>query len=326
MANDGAPGGRGPAVQGREPSSTALVLAFSAVYVIWGSTYLAIRFAVETLPPFLMAGVRFSTAGLLLYGWCRFRGADAPRPREWATTAVVGFFLLLLGNGGLSWAEQRVPSGIAALVVATVPIWMVVLAGLHPDEERASRTEWAGVLAGLAGVGILAAPGEEILGSGVDLVGGAVVLGASFFWAAGSVFNRFARLPRSPLLGTSMTMLTGGGLLVVAGVVLGEAARLDPSAVSARSALALLYLIVFGSLVAFSAYTWLLKAARPSLVGTYAYVNPVIAVLLGWLLAGEEVTPRALVAMGVILGSVIVIRRARRPGPSGSRLPAGAGD
>jgi drug/metabolite transporter (DMT)-like permease len=289
------------------PSAPALAAGFGAVYVIWGSTYLAIRFALESLPPFLMAGVRFVVAGAVLYAWTRrARGVAPPTRTEWWGTAVVGGLLLLGGNGAVVWAEQFIPSGLAALLVATVPLWMVVLdwAG---GGERPGPGVVLGLTVGLAGVGLLVdTPGVEINDTMELLGAGAVVLGA-LSWAVGSLHSRRASLPASPRLATAMQMLTGGGLLLVAGVLAGEPARFDPGAVTFRSAAALLYLVVAGSLVAFSAYIWLLRHASPARVSTYAYVNPVVALFLGWALAGEPLTPRTLLAAAVILGSVALI-------------------
>ena len=300
-------------------SPLQLALAFAAVYLIWGSTYLAIRFAIETLPPLLMAGVRFTVAGGVLYGWMRLRGAPAPPRRGWVAVGVPAFLMILVANGGVSWAEQTVPSGIAALTVATTPLWMVVLARLHPREDDPTRHEWAGVVAGLVGVAFLVAPGDQILGRGIDVLGFAALLLASLAWASGSIHNRFASLPGPQLLSTAMTMLLGGVLLVVASAGIGELRGFDPAAVSTSSLLALGYLVVMGSIVAFSAYIWLLKRARPALVGTYAYVNPVVALVLGWTLADEPLTPRALLAATVILGSVVVVNRTRQRPRSGGR-------
>lgn len=317
-AGSGGRGSAGASSRAGAPERTSeatrlqLVLAFAAVYLIWGSTYLAIRFAIETVPPLLMAGVRFTVAGAVLYGWIRIRGTSAPSRKGWVAVAVPAVLMILVANGGVSWAEQTVPSGIAALTVATTPLWMVVLARLHPREDDPTGHEWAGVVAGLVGVAFLVAPGDEILGQGIDVLGFGALLLASLAWASGSIHNRFARLPGPQLLSTAMTMLLGGVLLVGASAATGELRGFDPGAVSRGSLLALAYLIVMGSLVAFSAYIWLLRKARPALVGTYAYVNPVVALILGWTLAAEPLTPRALLAATVILGSVIVVNRTRR--------------
>lgn len=302
------------------PSRARVVTAFAAVYILWGSTYLAIRFAIETLPPFLMAGVRFLIAGAMLYAWARTRpGAARPTLGNWRGTAIVGALLLVGGNGGVVWAEQRVPSGIAALLVAVVPLWIVLLEWMRRGGKRPSAGVLAGVLVGLGGLGLLVNPGS---GSGsVDPVGIGVLALASLSWAVGSLYSRHADLPRSPLIGTGMEMLWGGVLLLAIGVLSGEARHVSVGSISTSSLLALGYLITFGSLIGYTAYTWLLQVATPSLVSTYAYVNPVVAVFLGWALASEPVTARTLVAAAVILAGVALIsmapgqRRPARPTP-----------
>jgi len=292
------------------PPRAQLLLAFAAVYVIWGSTYLAIRFAIETLPPFLMAGVRFLIAGSILYGWMRLRGTPRPTKAEWRSTAIIGALLLAGGNGGVVWAEQFVPSGVAALLVATVPFWMVLLEWLRPGGERPSGGVVAGLLLGFVGLMLLVGPGEWA-GGGVNLLGAGALMLATLAWASGSIYSRGATLPAAPLLTTAMEMLAGGALLMLMGLGTGELAAIDVGAVSGRSLAALGYLIIFGSLIGFTAYVWLLGVAAPAKVSTYAYVNPVVAVLLGWALAGEPLTARVAVAVAVILGAVAVITLAR---------------
>lgn len=293
----------------RRPATRAqLVLAFAAVYVIWGSTYLAIRFGVETIPPFLMAGVRHLTAGVLLYAWLRVRGTPAPERRHWGPAAAVGGLLLLGGNGLVTWAEQRVPSGLAALIVACVPIWMTVLDGIQ-NRRRPHGTVILGLLAGLAGLAFLVAPGKFAGGTHIDLVGAGALLAASFLWATGSLYARTAKLPSSALMATAMEMIAGGAILFGASTLLGEWQGFSIADVSSRSLLALVYLIVAGSLLGFTAYIFVLGATTPARVSTYAYVNPVVAVFLGWFLAGESVTPRMAIAALAIVGSVAVIIR-----------------
>ncbi len=304
---------------GHDASVPALVLAFAAVYVIWGSTYLAIRFAIETIPPFTMAGVRFLTAGALLYAWARHRGVPSPTRRQLRDGAIVGAFLLLGGNGAVVWAEQWVPSGLVALLVATVPLWMVLLDWLWADGSRPTRGVVFGLVWGLIGVGLLTGGlGSESL-SPRALAGGVVVLGGSLSWAAGSIYARSARVPTAPRMMTAVQMIAGGGMLTALGLVSGEWARIDVAAMSLRSIVALAYLIVFGALVAYSAYIWLLGVTTAALVSTYAYVNPVVALLLGWALADEPLSPRTLVAAAVILSAVMVLnrlgRRRRSVGP-----------
>ena len=308
-----------------EPASRAQVwLALTAVYVIWGSTYLGIWYAIQTLPPFLMAAARFLTAGALMYAWARPR-ATRPTPANWRATAIVGMLLLGGGNGGVVWAEQHVPSGVAALLVATLSLWMVLLEWLTGGPRPTLRAV-LGLLIGFAGLALLVGPGEG-LGGAVDPIGAGVLMLASLLWAIGSVYSRGAPMPKSPLLGTGMEMLAGGALLLVFGTIAGEWARLDLAAVSRESWLGLTYLIGFGSMVGYTAYVWLLRHAPLSLVSTYAYVNPVVAVLLGWLIAGEPLTARTLLAAAIIVGSVVVITTAPRA-PRARRDPGqpGAGD
>ena len=286
-----------------------VALALGAVYLIWGSTYLAIRFAIETMPPFLMAACRYLTAGALLYGWSRLRGAPRPSLLHWRSAVAVGAFLLLGGNGGVVWAEQRVDSGLAALLISTEPLWIVLLFWLGSGRKRLHPRVIAGMLLGFAGVMLLVRPGSS---DSVDLLGAAALVLASLSWAWGSLYGQRAALPASPLTATGMQMLGGGALLLVASAVTGEPARFTLAAVSARSLLALAYLVVFGAIVAFTAYVWLLRVAPPVLVSTYAYVNPVVAVFLGWALAGEPLTARILGAAAVILTGVVLITTAQR--------------
>jgi drug/metabolite transporter (DMT)-like permease len=293
----------------RRPATRAqLVVAFAAVYVLWGSTYLGIRFGVETIPPFLMAGVRHFTAGILLFGWLRLRGTPLPERRHWGPAAAIGGLMLLGGNGLVSWAEQRVPSGLAALIVACVPIWMTVLDGIQ-HRRRPHGVVLLGLAAGLAGLAFLVAPGKFAGGAHVDLLGAGALLTASFLWATGSLYARTAKLPASTLMATAMEMIAGGAILFGASALLGEWPGFSLAAVSSRSLFALLYLIVAGSLLGFTAYIFLLGATTPARVSTYAYVNPVVAVFLGWALAGEGVTARTVIAALAIVGSVAVIIR-----------------
>ncbi len=297
------------------PAKGKLLAAFAAVYLLWGSTYLAIRFGVETIPPFLMAGTRHLTAGLLLYLFTRLRGDPRGDKRHWATAFFLGGLMLLGGNGLVTWAERRVPSGLAALIVASVPLWMALLDGIQ-KRLRPSLPVVVGLLIGLAGLLALVAPGHFAGNGRVDLVGAGALLLAALSWTAGSLYSRHARLPESVLTATAMQMIGGGVLLWLVGLAGGEGSRLDLAAVSARSVLSLLYLVVFGSLLGFSAYVWLLRATTPARVSTYAYVNPVVAVFLGWALAGEAVTLRIGLATIAIVGAVALIIRY-----GGARVP-----
>lgn len=296
-----------------EATRGKLILAFATVYLVWGSTYLAIRYAIETMPPFLMASARFVVAGVLLMGWALLRGAGRPTLAQWRSTAVVGTLLLLGGNGGVVWAEQFVPSGLAALLVATVPLWMVLIDALAPGGKFPGLRVWIGIALGLVGVAILARPeGGPGVASSMYFYGALALIGASLSWSIGSVYARRAKLPPSPLLATGMEMLSGGVALGLFSLVLGEPRSFDLQAVSAKSWFALLYLLILGSIVGYSAYIYLLHATTPALASTYAYVNPVIAVGLGWAIAGEPVSARTLVAAAIILVGVVVITLSRR--------------
>jgi drug/metabolite transporter (DMT)-like permease len=296
------------------PSPVKLLLAFAAVYVVWGSTYLAILFAIETLPPFLMAGVRFVVAGGLLYAWVWATGGGArPTREQWVATAIVGVLLLLCGNGLVVWSETRVASGVTALLVGTVPCWMVLLDWLRRGGTRPSAQVVVGLTLGLGGLVWLIGPDALMGGGRPDLFGAAAVVLASFAWAAGSIYSRQANMPSSPFLSTAMQMLAGGVALLALGLMLGEPWRFTPASFSLRSIAALAYLIVFGSIVAFTAYVWLLRVSTPARVSTYAYVNPVVAVLLGWALANEALTMRMAIAASIIVSGVALITMAPKP-------------
>lgn len=291
-----------------EASSAAIWSGMIAIYIVWGSTYLAIRFAVETMPPFLTAGFRFLIAGSVLYIFRRLRGDRAPRRIEWRSAAIVGLFLLVGGNGGVMWAEQRVISGIAALLIASVPLWIALLDTLRPGGRRPTGWVILGVFIGLIGIFILIGPSQLIgIHGQVDLVGALVLLFAAFSWAVGSLYNREAILPDSALLGTGMEMLVGSLGLLFLGTVSGEWSQMDLSSFSPESWMGFAYLVVFGSWVGFASYIWLLRAAPTMLVSTYAYVNPLVAIILGNLLAGEELNSRIILATVLILSSVVLI-------------------
>lgn len=290
-----------------------LAVAFAAVYVIWGSTYLAIQFAIKTLPPLLMAGVRFLLAGVILYVFMRMRGQPAPTARQWRTTALIGTLLLMAGNGGVVLAEQSVPSGVVALLVAMVPLWMVLLEWLRPGGTRPAARTAIGLVVGFAGMVLLVGPADLAAGNAVDLTGALFVMAGSLCWAGGSIYARSAELPENAFVATAMEMVCGGVALLLAGLARGELGAWNPAAVSAESVAGFAYLVVFGSLMGFTAYIWLLGNTTAARVSTYAYVNPVVAVLLGWWLADEPLTPRVLLAAGVIVAAVAVITLGRRP-------------
>ena len=287
-------------------SPAQVALGFAAVYILWGSTYLGIRFAVASIPPLLMAGTRFFAAGCLLYALVRLRGAARPTATHWRSATVLGALLLLGGNGLVSIAEQAVPSGITALIVAAVPFWMVLLNALE-QRTPPKLSVIAGLVLGIVGLAILVQPELGSASGHGTTLGVVLLLAACFSWAVGSLYSPRATLPASTFLGVAMEMIAGGVLLWVVGLVTGEGAALHLKAVTSTSFLALIYLTLFGSLLGFSSYVWLLKVTTPARASTYAFVNPVIAVILGWALAGETLTPRIALAGGIIVAGVCII-------------------
>jgi drug/metabolite transporter (DMT)-like permease len=294
---------------------TLVFWSFAAIYVVWGSTYLAIRVLVESMPPLLAGGTRFIVAGALLYGWARWRGIPAPPRRLWGSAILLGSLFFLLGNGGVSWAETRIPSGLTALLAATSPLFTVVFESGRSGWHRPPARVVLGVIAGLGGVALLVAPGEIIGGGHADLAGAAAITVAAMAWAGGSVLSHAMPLHSSPALATGMKMLSGGVLLVLGGLILGEGTQITAESFAPKAIIAWIYLIVFGSIIGFSAFTYLLRVTTPAKVSTSAYVNPLVAVALGWGLLGEAVSPRTAVAAGVIIGGVMLIRwKGREPG------------
>lgn len=290
------------------PSLLLVCAAFAAIYLIWGSTYLAIAVAIETIPPFLMAGVRFLIAGGIVYAWARLRkGVDRPTPVQWRSALIIGGLMLLGGNGAVVWSEQRVASGVAAIIVATVPIWVVLINWLRPRGVRPAWADVVGVTLGFVGLlTLIDLSGAEDIGK-IDRIGVLALAFASLSWSLGTIFAHQVERPKSPLVSVGMEMLCGGALLCIAALAHGDWTAVDVSKLSLRSVLALLYLLAFGSIVAFTAYMWLLRVTTPSRVATYAYVNPVVAVLLGWMFNHEPVSRRMIMAMIVILAGVILI-------------------
>jgi drug/metabolite transporter (DMT)-like permease len=296
-------------------ASRLLVLgAYGAIYFIWGSTYLGIRFTLETLPPFLSGGLRFLFAGLVLFGWAWCRGTERPTRAGWLNAAKLAAIMIFLGYGGVMWAEQIVPSGIAALIISVEPLWFFIFDWLVFKSARPRMKEWAGLALGFAGTLFLAfgeggASFEAVPGY---RIGTLVIFCSTLAWVFGSLLSRKTHIADSTLLGTGMEMLMGGILLVIAGFALGDWARFIPSQVSLKSWLALAYLAVFGSIIAFTAFVWLLKVEPASRVATHAFVNPVVAVILGWALGGEQITSRMLVAAGVVVASVMLITLSKK--------------
>jgi len=299
-------------------------IALLTVYLVWGATYLGIRYAVETIPPFLMAGTRFLVAGAVLYIWRRAAGDPAPTRGQWLRAALVGLLLLLGGNGLVSLAEQTVASGIAALIVGSVPLWMTTIEALRPGGVRPNAFGIVGLLIGFGGIILLVAPsllnGNPAASHPLGIL---TLLFAAFFWSLGSIYSRHAHLPESSLLSTGMEMLAGGVGLYLAGTLTGEWHLLVLANISGRSWLALVYLVLFGSMLGFTAYAWLLRSAPVSLVATYAYVNPVVAILLGSLFAQETLTVHILFSALIIIGSVVLINASPRLKPHAPPVAAG---
>ncbi|MFN6964662.1 MAG: EamA family transporter [Pyrinomonadaceae bacterium] len=292
-------------------SLAVLIAAFAAVYIFWGSTYLAIKYAIETLPPFIMAGMRFTFAGAVLFLIAlRSKDFEMPTWRQWRTSLIVGTLLLLGGNGGVVFAEKYISSSLAALLVATEPFWIVILSWLWLRHGRPSRRVVAGLAIGFIGVVLLVggqAGGHAEAGTFYQYAAVLAIMIATLSWAAGSIYGLKAPVPKSSLLTAGMQMLSGGAVLMLASVPKGEWSGFSLEQVSANSWFALVYLLIFGSLIGFTAYSWLLKNARPSMVATYAYVNPVVAVILGWLVAGETLTGQMIVGAGFVVASVALV-------------------
>jgi drug/metabolite transporter (DMT)-like permease len=293
--------------------TTLVIVAFGAVYLVWGSTYLAIRVGIESFPPFILAGLRHLVAGLILFPVIRWKTGLRPTAANWKAAIIVGFLLLFVGNGGVSWAEQLVPSGVTALLVATVSLWLVIVDWLRPRGNRPGPKVVTGLVLGFAGLLLLVGP-SHLGGSGrVDPLGAAVLVFASFAWSCGSLYAKHGGMPASPMLGVAMQSLTGGVILLIVALLTGEFRDVHWAAVTLRSSAALGYLIVFGSGIGFSAYIYILHKSTAARVATYAFVNPVVALFLGWLIAGEAITLRTILAAAVILTAVILVITAPHP-------------
>ncbi|MBD2767540.1 EamA family transporter [Hymenobacter sp. BT664] len=305
------------------PSRTALLTAFALVYLIWGSTYLVMKLAVASMPPLLMAGTRYSLAGGLLYLFMRRRGEPRPTGQGWGFAAIIGVCLLGFGNGGTTFGVLYLPSGITALLVATVPMFLAVLGWLSGVSPRPTKWVTLGLCAGMVGMYLLAAhptptPVKQPGHAGLGIF---AVLTAALLWSAGSLYAKNHRPAPSPFLSGGMQMLCGGGAMLLVGLARGEAAGFELAQVTAKSWLAYAYLVTFGSIVAFTAYIWLLRTVEPALAGTYAFVNPVVAVLLGWGFAGESLNPQMLGGAGLIVLAVVLVVLGGRGKP---QVPAAA--
>jgi len=313
-----------PAIpRGSAAPRTLVLVSFAAVYILWGSTYFFIRIGVESIPPFVLAGIRHIAIGLVFYPVFRHLSKEKPTPAQWRTTIIVGLLLLLGGNGALSWAETRVPSGIASLLVATVSLWMVIIDWLRPGGVRPGPRVLIGFVLGFGGIALLVGPSHLGGSERVNPVGAVTLILGSLAWAAGSIYSRHHPIPRSPLLGVAMQSLAGGAGLWIVAAATGELHQFHPAQVTLRSWLAVLYLFSFGSALGFSAYIYILRHSTASRVATYAFVNPVVALFLGWSLGGEPLTLRTLIASGTILAAVLlVIMAPHKPAaPAGEVVP-----
>jgi drug/metabolite transporter (DMT)-like permease len=297
-----------PSIRLQRAESIKLALAFAAIYLVWGSTYLAIRYAVETIPPLVAAGSRHTVAGGVLLAWACARGYR-PRREHWIAGIVLGALFFFVGHGTLHWAEQHVASGLAALLIATEPMFILVLAWLS-GQQRISRISALGLAFGVVGVAILT--GAEVSAKNASLIGLLAVLLGSVSWSAGVVISPKLKLPTDALARTAVPLVCGAVMLLATAGITGEFHGLHWSAISLKSIFGLGYLIVFGSIVAFTAYTWLLQRVPPAVVATHTYANPVVAVLLGWLLASEPLTARVAIASVAILGAIMLVRRGER--------------
>ncbi len=298
------------------PSKTAFIIAFTSIYLIWGSTYLGIRVAVATIPPFLMGAARFIIAGSVLMVLVRLRGAPKPTARQWGDNAIVGTFLLLMGNGFVSWAEQTLPSGLTALIVGIQPMLMVLTEWFWRGGQRPTPVTFIGLLLGFAGVAWLAAPWESTSTTGVNLPALALVLLACIAWAFGSIFSRHVKNPAPPFLAAAMQMLCGSVALFIGALLHGELPDFHPTAISGQSLAAFFYLAFVGSLVGFSTFVWLMEHSTPARVSTYAYVNPVVAVFLGWLILDEPINTRTLFAAVLIVAAVVIVTTQKTKTPT----------
>ncbi|MGH9743545.1 MAG: EamA family transporter [Candidatus Acidiferrum sp.] len=300
-----------------------LIAAFTAIYLIWGSTYLAISIGIESFPPLLLAASRHLTAGLIFYPVLRWKTGIRPTRAQWHTAAITGLLLLLVGNGGVCLSERTVPTGVAALLVALVSVWMVLLEWLRPGGLRPAPRVVASLVLAFGGLALLVGPAHLGGSQRIDLTGAGILVVASFSWACGSIYSKHNDLPSSPMLGVAMQSIVGGSALWIVGLLSGEGRQLHFAAISARSWIAVAYLIVFGSGIGFTAYVYLLKRSSAARVSTYAFVNPVVALFLGWVWAGETITLRTGLAAAVILTAVLMVITAphRNPAEAAGVLP-----
>jgi drug/metabolite transporter (DMT)-like permease len=293
----------------KEPAKGLVIAAFAALYIIWGSTYLGMLLAIKSIPPFLMAGTRFLVAGILLYGWCMFRGEKLPSFDSVLKISLGGVLMLFIGTGAVVWAEQYIPSGLVAIIVATVPLWFVLLDKQHWKENLSNKMILFGLLTGFAGVLLLFAgkSAVAITGDKMKMLSFFVLAIGTIGWAIGSLYSKYKKVKGTTTIKAAIQMLAAGIVYLIAGLLAGEQNDFAPHDVSATSIGALIYLILLGSLVGYMSYIWLLSVRSPTLVGTYAYVNPVVAVFLGWLVVGEQITRQQVIALSVVLAGVILV-------------------
>lgn len=317
----------------KHPSKSALIAAFGAIYLIWGSTYLGIRIAVETMPPFLMAGARFLVAGIIITGFIAFQRGLKATAAQWRDNAIIGGLLCLGGNGLVSWSEEKVPSGITTLIISASPVFIVLMDwAIHAyfkDGKRGTKPTpiiFLGLALGIAGLAVLVGPDVFTGVGGLDPWRVAGLIGATIFWGAGMMYMRYAHNPLEPFAASGIQMLCGSVWLLLAGIFSGEFGRLDLGGITARSFGAWCYLVIFGSLIGFSTFTWLMKHSTPARVSTYAYVNPIVAVFLGWLVLHETVSPRIFLAAAIIIAGVAIItvvKNKKKPSaPASQPVPA----
>ncbi len=306
------------------PNKVKLLSAFAALYLIWGSTYLGILFAIQTIPPLLMAGTRFLLAGIIMYAIARWKGAPKESIANWRTALIIGACLLLGGNGGVTLSEKYVSSGLASVMVATVPIYIALLAWASGIAPKPSPIVWLGLAGGFVGVAILIGPALPFSNNngGHAGIGMLILLCSSFIWSAGSLYSRAAKHSTSPFLAAGQQMLCGGALLLIAGIATGELRPFDPRQITMQSFEAFVYLVLIGGIIGYVSYAWLLRHCDPAKVATYAYVNPIVAVFLGTMFAGETLTLRTLLGAGLIIGSVAVVIMAQQMKPKDSSIPA----
>jgi len=289
-----------------------LVLAFAAIYLVWGTTYLAIRIAIDTIPPFLMSGVRFVTAGLIFYTWCLFRGDKKPTLSDWKRNSIAGMLMFVIGHGSLTWSEQFISSGLAALVIATIPIWVVLFEWIRCKSNRPKFWTMIGIVLGVSGVLFLFGADNSVLSDSSrqgysTILGLSVLIAAAISWALGSIYSRNTQSNTSLQFSIAMQTLMGGSVLIIVGLIRGESSQISFEDISIFSILSLGYLIIFGTLIAYSSYLWLLKKSTPSKVSTYAYFNPLVAIFLGGVIADEAITLHMLIGASCILISIFLI-------------------